>query len=65
MPKNNSLPKTPIIIPHHTSVPAYSIFNPNEWVGDSKPVITSCAAQYNLRVEKVGEATRKGNLGPF
>ena len=33
---------------HGDSMPAYSIFNPNEWSGASKPIIQSCAAQYGL-----------------
>lgn len=40
--------KVPVILCHESSVPAYSIFNPNDWNGASKAIIHSCAAQYSL-----------------
>jgi hypothetical protein len=41
-------PKTPTILIYSTSKSAYSIFNSNAWEGNSKPIITSCGAQYSL-----------------
>ncbi len=40
--------KTPIILVHPASVPAFHIFNPNDWSGMSKAIVSSCAAQYGL-----------------
>ena len=43
-------PKIPVILAHENTVPAFSIFNPNDWNGKSKPVILSCAAHYGLLI---------------
>ena len=40
--------KVPVILCHESSVPAYSVFNPNDWNGVSKTIIHSCVAQYSL-----------------
>lgn len=44
----NDTPKIPTILLYPTSKSAYSIFNSNTWEGESKSIITSCAAQYSL-----------------
>jgi len=33
---------------HETTVPAYHIFNPNNWDGLSRSIVASCAAQFGL-----------------
>jgi len=40
--------KTPIILLHKSSVPAFSVFNPNDWDGKSKQIIDLCAINYGL-----------------
>ncbi|MFC1494758.1 hypothetical protein ACFL6W_05720, partial [Thermodesulfobacteriota bacterium] len=40
--------KIPTILLDKNSVPAFSIFNSNEWNGKSKQIIMSCAANYGL-----------------
>jgi hypothetical protein len=40
--------RIPVILSANSNWPVYSIFNPNEWANDSKPVILSCAAQFAL-----------------
>lgn len=37
-----------VILVDQTSVPAFPIFNPNDWAGVSKAIVSSCAAQYGL-----------------
>jgi len=38
----------PTIMLDNASKSAYSIFNPNDWIGNSKSIIVSTAAQYSL-----------------
>jgi len=45
---NDSVDKTPIILGDTTTFEAYSLFNPNDWQGRSKPIVGSCATQYGL-----------------
>jgi hypothetical protein len=40
--------KTPVILLDPASVSAFHIFNPNQWSGLSKAIVTSCAAQHGL-----------------
>ena len=40
--------KTPIIMIDPNSARAFSVFNPNDWIGDSKLIIQSCAINYGL-----------------
>ena len=40
--------KTPVILLHKSSVPAFSVFNPNDWYNKSKPIIDLCAINYGL-----------------
>jgi hypothetical protein len=40
--------KTPIVMIDSASYRAYTIFNPNDWIGESKQIIGSCAAQCSL-----------------
>lgn len=44
----DSKTKNPVILISDGSIAAFSIFNPNDWNGESKPIIASCAAQYSL-----------------
>lgn len=46
-PKRNPH-KIPTIILDSASKSAYSVFNPNDWTGNSKSIISSSAAQYSL-----------------
>jgi hypothetical protein len=46
-PRNNAY-KIPTIMLDNTSKSAYAIFNPNDWIDNSKPIIVSSAAQYSL-----------------
>lgn len=41
-------PRIPTICVDRTAAQAHSLFNANEWSGESKPIILSCAAQYGL-----------------
>lgn len=43
-------PKTPLILCHDSTWPAFSIFNPNDWSVRSKPIINLCAMNYGLLV---------------
>lgn len=40
--------KVPVILCDANTAPAFSIFNPNDWNGESKAIIQSCAAHYGL-----------------
>jgi len=40
--------QTPVILLDHSSVPAYSLFNPNDWGVKSKQIVQSCAVNYGL-----------------
>lgn len=42
--------KIPVILIDENTYPAFSLFNPNEWGGESKPIILSCAANYGLLI---------------
>ncbi len=42
--------KIPTILLHESSVPAFSIFNPNDWGSKSKPIIHLCAVNYGLLI---------------
>lgn len=46
--QKNSNYKIPIILPHKTTIPSFLIFNPNDWIGESKAIIHACAMQYGL-----------------
>jgi len=50
MDKNSMTLKTPMILCHESTWPAFSVFNPNDWSGKSKPIIHSCAANYGLLI---------------
>ncbi len=50
MDKDSMAPKIPMILCHESAWPAFSVFNPNDWGGKSKPIIHSCAANYGLLV---------------
>lgn len=43
-----SAPRIRVLMVHEASRAAYPIFNPNDWTGPSKAIVTSCAAQYGL-----------------
>ncbi len=45
---NEDYYKIPIIAVNGTSWSVYSIFNQNDWTGNSKMIIMSCASQYGL-----------------
>ena len=47
---NETDTKIPIILLHESSVPAFSIFNSNDWDSKSKPIIHLCAANYGLLI---------------
>ena len=57
--KNYYEDKIPVIFPHPTSWNSFHIFNPNDWAGESKAIVLSCAAQSSLihytsdRIEEV------------
>ena len=40
--------KTPVLLVDPASVQAFHIFNPNDWSGLSKAIVSSCAAQHGL-----------------
>lgn len=40
--------KTPVLLVDPSSVQAFHIFNPNDWSGLSKAIVSSCAAQHGL-----------------
>ncbi len=40
--------KTPVILLDSASISAFHIFNPNDWSGLSKAIVSSCAAQHGL-----------------
>jgi hypothetical protein len=40
--------KTPVLLVDPASVQAFCIFNPNDWSGLSKAIVSSCAAQHGL-----------------
>ena len=42
--------KTPVILLHESSAPAFSIFNPNDWGSESKQIIDLCAINYGLLI---------------
>jgi hypothetical protein len=46
--RNNTALNIPVILCHENTWPAFSIFNPNDWSGKSKPIIHSCAANYGF-----------------
>ena len=46
--KPSSIYKTPAILIDPASVQAFHIFNPNDWSGLSKAIVSSCAAQHGL-----------------
>lgn len=48
--KENSLSshKIPVILIDQASMPAFHIFNPNDWAGVSKAIVSSCVAQHGL-----------------
>jgi hypothetical protein len=46
--KPSSTRKIPAILLDPASVSAFHIFNPNQWSGLSKAIVTSCAAQHGL-----------------
>ena len=49
MTKNYSIHyKTPVLLIDPSSISAFYIFNPNDWLGTSKAIVSSCAAQYGL-----------------
>jgi len=39
---------TDVILVDSASMPAHNIFNSNNWTGDSRAVVSSCAAQLGL-----------------
>lgn len=41
-------PPIPIILVAESSIPSYTIFNPNNWGDNSKHIIQTCAVQYGL-----------------
>jgi hypothetical protein len=45
---NKDAYKIPVIVLDNTSKTAYMIFNSNDWDGNSKAIISSCAAQFSL-----------------
>jgi len=65
MKKNSSnTHKIPVILVDQTSVTAFHIFNPNDWDGVSKSIVSSCAAQYGLltySVKKLDELFGNSN----
>lgn len=46
--KPSNICKTPVLLVDPASVQAFHIFNPNDWVGFSKAIVSSCAAQHGL-----------------
>lgn len=46
--KPSNIYKTSLILVDPASVQAFHIFNPNEWSGLSKAIVSSCAAQHGL-----------------
>ncbi len=46
--KFSNICKTPVLLVDPASVQAFHIFNPNDWSGLSKAIVSSCAAQYGL-----------------
>ncbi len=40
--------KTSVLLINPASVQAFHIFNPNDWSGLSKAIVSSCAAQHGL-----------------
>ena len=55
MDKDSVAPKIPMILCHESAWPAFSVFNPNDWSGKSKPIIHSCAANYGLLIYGVAK----------
>lgn len=56
--KPSSIYKTPVVLLDPASVQAFHIFNPNDWSGLSKAIVSSCAAQHgllNYSVNKLNE----------
>lgn len=47
-PQSELATKVPMVLLHGDINSSFSIFNPNEWAGSSRSIITSCAAQYSL-----------------
>ncbi|MCZ6804323.1 MAG: hypothetical protein O7D86_10415 [Proteobacteria bacterium] len=46
--KSSDISKTPVLLIDPASVQAFHIFNPNDWSGLSKAIVSSCAAQHGL-----------------
>ena len=45
---NEQEAKISTVLLHQSSVPAFSIFNPNDWSNESKQIVDLCAANYGL-----------------
>jgi len=41
-------PRIPVICVDPSSVPSLTIFNPNNWIGESKAIVQSCATVYSV-----------------
>jgi hypothetical protein len=55
MEEDSMASKIPVILSHESAWQAFSVFNPNDWRGRSKPIINSCAANYGLLVYGVAK----------
>ena len=56
--KPSNIYKTPVLLIDTASVQGFHIFNPNNWSGLSKAIVSSCAAQHgllNYSVNKLNE----------
>jgi hypothetical protein len=47
---NNMSPQIPVILIDQSIAQAFSIFNPNDWNGESKLIVQSCAVHYGLLI---------------
>lgn len=46
--RRNSEFRIPLILIDSSSVPAFQIFNPNAWEGDSRAVVQSCSTEFSV-----------------